>query len=176
MPSTPAIGRESASRVPPGSLVLVTGASGYVGGRLVTVLLERGYRVRCLVRTPAKVLSAPWSSEVEIGGEPTGVPEATLAQAGASLEHQTVTAEESVLVEQPQKMVLGDIQQRRTVGVATTGAMPDDQGSGEGRGHSQALPTRASSGVCCEPPLASGISIFAAASPRDEEETRSADT
>jgi uncharacterized protein YbjT (DUF2867 family) len=50
----------------PGSLVLVTGASGYVGGRLVTVLLERGYRVRCLVRTPAKVLSAPWYSSVDI--------------------------------------------------------------------------------------------------------------
>lgn len=52
--------------VPPGSLVLVTGASGYIGGRLVTVLLERGYRVRCLVRTPAKVLSAPWCAAVEI--------------------------------------------------------------------------------------------------------------
>ena len=55
-----------ASGVRPGALVLVTGASGYVGGRLVTVLLERGYRVRCLVRTPAKVLSAPWRTSVEI--------------------------------------------------------------------------------------------------------------
>ncbi len=52
--------------VQPGALVLVTGASGYVGGRLVAVLLDRGYRVRCLVRTPAKVLSAPWRSSVEI--------------------------------------------------------------------------------------------------------------
>ena len=63
--------------VQPGSLVLVTGASGYVGGRLVTVLLERGYRVRCLVRTPAKLLSAPWRTSVEIvqgdvGGDLTG--------------------------------------------------------------------------------------------------------
>jgi uncharacterized protein YbjT (DUF2867 family) len=60
---------ESPERSPgvlPGALVLVTGASGYVGGRLVTVLLERGYRVRCLVRTPAKVLSAPWRTSVEI--------------------------------------------------------------------------------------------------------------
>lgn len=46
--------------------MLVTGASGYVGGRLVSVLLERGYRVRCLVRTPAKVRSAPWFDNVEI--------------------------------------------------------------------------------------------------------------
>lgn len=60
--------------VGPGALVLVTGASGYVGGRLVSVLLERGYRVRCLVRTPAKVASAPWRTSVElvqgdVGGE-----------------------------------------------------------------------------------------------------------
>jgi len=57
---------DRAAGVLPGALVLVTGASGYVGGRLVAVLLERGYRVRCLVRTPAKVLSAPWRTSVEI--------------------------------------------------------------------------------------------------------------
>jgi uncharacterized protein YbjT (DUF2867 family) len=56
----------TATAVPPGSLVLVTGASGYVGGRLVTMLLERGYRVRCLLRTPGKVASAPWRDDVEI--------------------------------------------------------------------------------------------------------------
>ncbi len=33
-------------------LILVTGATGYVGGRLVPRLLEAGYRVRCLVRDP----------------------------------------------------------------------------------------------------------------------------
>ncbi len=52
--------------VRPGALVLVTGASGYVGGRLVTVLLERGYQVRCLVRTPDKLLSAPWRTSVDV--------------------------------------------------------------------------------------------------------------
>lgn len=55
----------NAEAVASGSLILVTGASGYVGGRLVTVLLEAGYRVRCLVRTPAKVESAPWYEHVE---------------------------------------------------------------------------------------------------------------
>ena len=33
-------------------VILVTGASGYVGGRLVPALEERGYRVRCLARRP----------------------------------------------------------------------------------------------------------------------------
>jgi uncharacterized protein YbjT (DUF2867 family) len=50
----------------PDSLVLVTGASGYIGGRLVGELLEAGYRVRCLARTPAKLDAAPWRDEVEV--------------------------------------------------------------------------------------------------------------
>ncbi|MFZ4515306.1 MAG: SDR family oxidoreductase [Acidimicrobiia bacterium] len=52
--------------VSPGALVLVTGATGYIGGRLVPVLLAAGYRVRCLVRTPAKLANAPWRDSVEI--------------------------------------------------------------------------------------------------------------
>ena len=46
--------------------VLMTGATGYVGGRLVPELLSRGIAVRCLVRTPAKISVAPWRNEVEI--------------------------------------------------------------------------------------------------------------
>jgi uncharacterized protein YbjT (DUF2867 family) len=38
-----------------GRLVLVTGASGYIGGRLAPLLVARGYKVRCLARHPEYV-------------------------------------------------------------------------------------------------------------------------
>ena len=46
--------------------ILVTGATGYIGGRLVPRLLQEGYRVRVLVRSRVRVLSRPWSDQVEI--------------------------------------------------------------------------------------------------------------
>lgn len=36
-------------------IVLLTGASGYVGGRLISLLEQRPIRLRCLVRTPEKL-------------------------------------------------------------------------------------------------------------------------
>lgn len=47
-------------------LVLVTGATGYIGGRLVPELLEAGYQVRCLVRSPGKLLGEPWRDDVDV--------------------------------------------------------------------------------------------------------------
>ncbi|GAB4573385.1 MAG: SDR family oxidoreductase [Anaerolineae bacterium] len=46
--------------------VLVTGATGYIGGRLVPRLLEAGYQVRVLVRDPARVLGRSWCAHVEV--------------------------------------------------------------------------------------------------------------
>lgn len=46
--------------------VLVTGATGYIGGRLVPRLLEAGYHVRCLVRDPSRLQGRPWLTQVEL--------------------------------------------------------------------------------------------------------------
>ena len=45
---------------------LVTGASGYIGGRLAPELLAAGYGVRCLARDPGKLDGRPWSGDVEV--------------------------------------------------------------------------------------------------------------
>ena len=45
-----------------GATILVTGASGYIGGRLVPRLLDVGYRVRCLARAPRKLAHRPWAN------------------------------------------------------------------------------------------------------------------
>jgi uncharacterized protein YbjT (DUF2867 family) len=45
--------------------ILVTGATGYIGGRLVPRLLEKGYAVRCLARDPARLQGRAWSDRVE---------------------------------------------------------------------------------------------------------------
>jgi uncharacterized protein YbjT (DUF2867 family) len=42
--------------------VLVAGASGYIGGRLVPELVARGYRVRVMVRSKVEAVSDRWSN------------------------------------------------------------------------------------------------------------------
>ena len=49
-----------------GRLVLVTGATGYVGGRLVPQLLEAGYRVRCLARSAPKLAAREWADDPRV--------------------------------------------------------------------------------------------------------------
>ncbi|HTQ21683.1 DUF2867 domain-containing protein [Mycobacterium sp.] len=45
---------------------LVTGATGYIGARLVPRLLDEGHRVRALARNPTKLASVPWRARAEV--------------------------------------------------------------------------------------------------------------
>ncbi len=53
--------------------VLVTGATGYIGGRLVARLLAAGYRVRCVAREPRKLGARPWVSDPRVEVVPCDV-------------------------------------------------------------------------------------------------------
>ena len=72
-------------------LALVTGATGYIGGRLVPRLLEAGFAVRVLVRNAEKLRDVPWSANVEIFegdlADPTAV---VLACTGADVVYYLV--------------------------------------------------------------------------------------
>ena len=50
----------------PDAPVLVTGATGYVGGRLVPRLLEAGVSVRCFARAPRKLTDRPWAADPRV--------------------------------------------------------------------------------------------------------------
>ena len=50
----------------PQQRVLVLGATGYVGGRLVPELLQSGFVVRCLTRTPQGLSGTAWAHDVEV--------------------------------------------------------------------------------------------------------------
>lgn len=50
----------------PSDCIFVTGASGYIGGRLVPRLLDAGHAVRCLARTPRKLQARPWATRANV--------------------------------------------------------------------------------------------------------------
>lgn len=72
-------------------LALVTGASGYIGGRLVPELLAAGFRVRCLARNPAALRDHPWHDDVEVvQGDASVVEDVTKAGQGVDVAYYLV--------------------------------------------------------------------------------------
>ncbi|MFI1538093.1 SDR family oxidoreductase [Streptomyces anandii] len=72
---------------------LVTGASGYVGGRLVPELLRAGHRVRCLARSPGKLRDHPWAPDVETArGDVTDAASVASAMRGIDVAYYLVHA------------------------------------------------------------------------------------
>ena len=69
--------------MPHPSRVLVTGATGYIGGRLIPRLLAGGYDLRVLARSRSRVLSRAWADQVEIAvGDALDPPSLAAALAG----------------------------------------------------------------------------------------------
>jgi uncharacterized protein YbjT (DUF2867 family) len=55
---------------PPGPLrILVTGATGYIGGRLVPRLVAEGHQVRCIARNPSRLEGHPWAGVEIVAGD-----------------------------------------------------------------------------------------------------------
>jgi uncharacterized protein YbjT (DUF2867 family) len=46
--------------------IAIAGATGYIGGRLAPRLLESGYALRCLVRSPRKLEGREWASDPRV--------------------------------------------------------------------------------------------------------------
>jgi uncharacterized protein YbjT (DUF2867 family) len=46
--------------------ILVTGATGYIGGRLIPKLIAEGFAVRVLVRDASRIAGRPWLHDVEV--------------------------------------------------------------------------------------------------------------
>ncbi|MFG2573835.1 SDR family oxidoreductase [Streptomyces sp. NPDC048481] len=76
-----------------GALCLVTGATGYIGGRLVPELLAAGHRVRCLARDPDRLRDHPWAGDVEtVRGDVTDAASVAAALDGVEVAYYLVHA------------------------------------------------------------------------------------
>ncbi|MDT0274392.1 SDR family NAD(P)-dependent oxidoreductase [Blastococcus goldschmidtiae] len=72
-------------------LCLVTGATGYIGERLVPELLAAGHRVRVMTRNPERIRDHPWAAQVEVAHADVG-DAAQVAAACAGVVHYLVHA------------------------------------------------------------------------------------
>ncbi|MFH8630591.1 SDR family oxidoreductase [Streptomyces lydicus] len=77
----------------PAPRALVTGATGYIGGRLIPELLAAGYTVRALARSPEKLRDDPWAARTEVlRGDLTDADSVRTAMAGVDIAYYLVHA------------------------------------------------------------------------------------
>jgi len=84
---------DAAEAKPP--FVLLTGATGYVGSRLLPRLQERGCRVRCLTRDKAKLSGSAFSATEVVEGDVLDRPSLVCALAGVQTAYYFVHLMES---------------------------------------------------------------------------------
>src|SRR3954451_18930826 len=92
-PRTPDTRSMSSPVAPSAKTCLVTGATGYIGGRLVPELLAAGHRVRVMSRSPERLRDHPWAGQVEVVRADAGdAAEVARAVAGADVVYYLVHA------------------------------------------------------------------------------------
>ncbi|SDF68719.1 Uncharacterized conserved protein YbjT, contains NAD(P)-binding and DUF2867 domains [Blastococcus fimeti] len=78
---------------PDAKLCLVTGATGYIGGRLVPELLAAGHRVRVMTRNPDRIRDHPWAGQVEVArADATDADQVAAACAGVEVVYYLIHA------------------------------------------------------------------------------------
>lgn len=80
----------TAAPAPAPLCILLTGATGYVGGRLAPMLVAAGHRLRCMSRAPQRLAGRPWGDYEAVPGDMDDVASLTAAMTGCDTAYYLV--------------------------------------------------------------------------------------